>query len=98
MTRKLRIKSPTTPAGEDPMVTISNQEKQIDMLLKRIEQLMLQVDTYASDCRKAESALGTANDQIASLQVKISDMRAVATRMMGWQDAALTFFDRTNRK
>jgi len=98
MTSKSSIKPPPIPSGEDPLITIGNQEKQLDMLLKRIETLTEQCDTYANDCRQAEATCDIATAEIKRLEAKVSDMRVIATRMLGWQDAALVFFDKINGK
>ena len=92
MTRKSGIKPPPIPPGEDPMVTIGTQEKQIDMLLKRIETLTEQCDTYAKDCREAEMKLDEVCARVKILESKVTDMRAAAVRMLGWQDAARELF------
>ena len=98
MTSKSSIKPPPIPSGEDPLITIGNQEKQLDMLLKRIEVLTEQCDTYAKDCRQAEAACDIATAEIKRLEAKVADMRVIATRMLGWQDAALVFFDKISGK
>ncbi len=98
MTRKPRIKPPPVPAGEDPLITIGNQEKQIDMLLKRIETLTAQVDTYARDCRKAEEAFEAAEFRIKTLESNTLNMRATHTRLAGWQDCAREMFDKLVRE
>ena len=76
-----RIKAPKIPVNEDATVTISNQERQINMLLSRVEQLTEQNV-------ELELNLQGQREMVSSLSGEISSLQDVVARMEGWRDCA----------
>ena len=76
-----RIKAPKIPVNEDATVTISNQERQINMLLSRVEQLTEESDDWR---HKFEGQFKVAG----SLAEENGKLLAVVARMEGWRDCA----------
>jgi len=88
MSRKPIIKAPPIPKQEDPAVTIDMQDKQINMLLARIEQLTEQVDTYAKDCRKAEEVSDKTQMKLDDIRQHSFELEHIKSRLLGWQCCA----------
>ena len=72
-----RVKPPPIPQGEDPQVTISNQNIQIDILLDRIAKL-------TRDLEVANAQL----EMQRGLAAELGKLQSVVNRMEGWKDCA----------
>jgi FtsZ-binding cell division protein ZapB len=80
MTRKHGIRAPTRPRNEDAATTMSNQDKQITLLINRVEQLMGERD-------EAVGKVGRLEDQVDNLKTENDHMNRAHIRLLGWQDA-----------
>ncbi len=88
MTRKPTLKAPPIPKSENPAITLANQERQINMLLARIEQLTEQVDTYAKDCRHAEEVSDKTQMKLDDMRQHSFELEHIKSRLLGWQCCA----------
>ena len=88
MTRKHGIRAPRKPKGEDPQVTIANQDKQIKLLIDRVDFLTKEVEFHqhryerSGESHRSERAIWDASMQ------DFNDKSIAYTRIQGWQDCA----------
>jgi hypothetical protein len=83
-----RIRPPRKPKGEDLAVTIANQDKQIVLLLDRIEDLRKERNVWEHDCKQAEGKSDFAQLEILELKTEIEAVKSANTRLLGYQDCA----------
>ena len=75
------IHPPKTPAVEDPEVTIAMQERQINMLISRVEQL---TEENGELQRKFNGHFETTGD----LAAQVGNLQSVVSRLEGYRDFA----------
>lgn len=81
MTRKHGIRAPRIPPKEDSAVTIANQARQIQTLLTRCDELVVERNRWLDACQVRDLEI----EQLAS---EADNLRAVVARMEGWRDCA----------
>jgi mannitol-1-phosphate/altronate dehydrogenase len=79
---------PRKPRGESAKVTIAMQDKQISMLVNRVEQLLKERDIWKHDCNQAEEVADNVQHQLKGLDHILRSTEAAHTRLLGWQDCA----------
>lgn len=99
MTRKHGIRAPRKPRGESAAVTISNQDKQIKLLIDRcatlekdnrslIEGSISVRDAWDEEALLWQKKYQEMQDEIASYRLAYEAITEAAQRMRGWQDLA----------
>lgn len=84
MTRKHGIRPSRRPRKEDPYVTIGNQDKQIKLLIERIQILNRQIESGEAVVQQLNHSLDVARDKVQTCD----DLQNIIQRMKGWQDCA----------
>jgi len=75
------IRAPRKPKGELAKVTIANQDKQIKLLIDRVQEI--------SEAREKILVEADISDGLAKdANRRVDDMRLVIERLQGWQDCA----------
>lgn len=85
---KTRVRPPRKPRGEDPAVTIANQDRQIKMLIERVEFLRKRELELMEERNKALDEIQSHRETGESLCYRIDQMEKAHTRTQGWQDCA----------
>lgn len=85
---KSKIRPPRKPRGEDPKVTIANQEKQIELLIARCQNLHKENNELAESLRVEQATLHVSRDLCDQHRNRYESLQQVQTRMLGWQDCA----------
>ena len=83
-----RIKPPRKPRGEDPTVTIANQDMQIRNLIERCIVLSADNLKMEQDRDRLIRELDIHRDAGERLMDKLSQMEKAHVRLSGWQDCA----------
>ena len=100
MTRgtKQTVKPPRKPKGEDPQVTIGNQDKQIKLLTERIVAVVKERDDLQSKWHRQSDQVVKLNAEVSAqkreigyLHTKLRDADMVHERTKGWMDCAREF-------
>ena len=92
---KAKIKPPRAPKGESPKVTIANQERQINLLITRLEtvnrdnqSLEKERDDWKRLAEDVQEELSARNTLSAEQDTGLADMERAYDRLLGWQDCA----------
>lgn len=95
MTSKSGIRPPRPPKRESPAVTIAMQQRQIEMLVDRMEVMRkreLELTTERNNAndrtREKEAEVGIAYQRLQASDDKLVRMELAMERMLGWQDCA----------
>lgn len=78
---KSKIRPPRKPRGEDPKVTIANQERQITLLIDRVTAL-------ERDNRTMKQERDLVYNMAAHDKERVAQAEATHKRLLGWQDCA----------
>jgi|SRR5882724_1407186 len=82
------IRAPKAPKGEDPSVTINNQDMQIKALINRCEELRKERDELNKSREAMEEAWVAANEMASGLAESLSKLQEGHSRLLGWQNCA----------
>ena len=89
------IRPPRRPKGEDPEVTIANNELGIKLLIERVQVLtkerddsLRHIDGLNDELRQQRSYAASISQECASLRTKLADAGSALNRIHGWQDCA----------
>lgn len=95
MTSKSGIRPPGPPKRESPAVTIAMQQRQIEMLVDRMEVMRkreLELTTERNNAndrtREREAEIGFVYERLRDSEGKLVKMERVMERLSGWQDCA----------
>ena len=83
-----RITPPRKPKGEDPADTIAMQDRQINMLINRIEQLTGDLAESHKEKESVERSWTATSDMIVETSHRLDKVSAANTRLLGYQDCA----------
>jgi hypothetical protein len=98
MTRKSGIKPPPTPKFEDPYVTLSIQDKQIDALVNRIAELGHERDSFRRMHEMSEAHERSMQEILDKTCKDFDEQVKAYTRLLGWQDCAREMIDKLSGK
>jgi len=82
------IRAPKAPKGEDPSVTINNQDMQIKVLIDRCEVLRKERDELKKASESFEQAWLASNEMASGLAESLSKLQEGHSRLLGWQNCA----------
>ena len=83
-----RIKPPRKPKGEDLSITVANQDRQIVLLLDRIEELRKECDYRQVQQERAQESFKSER-AIFDESARDYNAKSIANyRLLGWQDCA----------
>jgi hypothetical protein len=80
------------PPGEDLVVTVANQDRQIQVLIDRVEELRKERDVLGLKVRVQMEDIARHKDAGESLSEEVFRLKYVIARMEGWQDCAREIF------
>ncbi len=83
-----QISPPRKPKGEDPYVTLANQEHQIMLLISRIEHLTEELAESTKQREALEQSWVTLSDEMNRIHQELDQVKAANTRLLGFQDCA----------
>ena len=96
-----KIRPPRIPRNEKYKITIGNQERQIETLISRVQELADDRDRYNLIAQKHQANLQELKNEFKDIKQKFSysegrnkDLQIVLSRMSGWQDCAREIFER----
>ena len=83
-----QISPPRRPKGEDPYVTIVNQEHQIKLLIARVQHLTDELAESNKQREALEQSWVSLSDEHTRLADQLGKVQAANTRLLGFQDCA----------
>ena len=83
-----QISPPRKPKGEDPYVTLANQEHQIMLLISRIEHLTEELAESTKQREALEQSWVSLSDEHTRLVDQLAKVQSANTRLLGFQDCA----------
>lgn len=86
--RQHKIRAPRKPRGEDLSVTMANQDRQIQLLIDRVEELRKERDELGRKVSFQMADIERLRDEVESYRLTYEAMTEAANRMRGWQDCA----------
>lgn len=98
MTSKSGIRPPRPPKRESPAVTIAMQQKQIEMLVDRMEVLRKREFELGNQINMANDRSKELEEQRKYFENKHKLLQLAYIRMEGFQDCAREVFDRLLEK
>jgi chromosome segregation ATPase len=82
------IKPPSKPRSEAVLVTISNQDRQIELLIARVEHLTNELAESTKQREALEQSWTSLSDEYTRVSDQLSKISAANTRILGFQDCA----------
>jgi len=82
------IRAPKTPKGEDPAITMANQDLQIKVLIDRCEELRKERDELKKSHEIIEQSWMGSNEMASGLAESLSKLQEGHSRLLGWQNCA----------
>lgn len=83
-----KIRKPKIPRGEDPQVTIKNQERLISFLVDRCQQWQKRIDSLHNMDQSIQKSHELEREIFNRTARELNDKTNAYTRMLGWQDCA----------
>jgi chromosome segregation ATPase len=83
-----RIKPPNKPRDEPVLVTIENQDRQITLLISRVEHLTSELAESTKQREALEQSWSSLSDEYTRLSDQLGKVQAANTRLLGFQDCA----------
>jgi chromosome segregation ATPase len=83
-----QISQPRRPKGEDPYVTIVNQEHQIKLLIDRVQHLTEELAESNKQREALEQSWSSLSDEYTRISDQLGKVQAANTRLQGFQDCA----------
>lgn len=82
------VSAPRKPKGEDPYVTIVNQDHQIKLLIDRMQHLTDELAESTKQREALEQSWVTLSDEMNRIHQELDQMKRANTRLLGFQDCA----------
>lgn len=86
--RKYGIRPPRKPRGENPKVTIANQDKQIKLLIRRCFDLETARNTSNARLTEAKGQHEVISGMFEDQRQQYAELSDAFSRLSGWQDCA----------
>lgn len=86
--RKHGIRPPRKPRGENPKVTIANQDRQIKLLIERCEELRVENEYHQQTFKRMQAAHAEERSIFDQTCADLNARNIEHTRLLGWQDCA----------
>ncbi len=83
-----QISPPRKPKGEDLAVTVENQDRQIRLLIDRVQHLTDELAESNKQHLALEESWVALSDEHTRLADQLSKVQAANTRLLGFQDCA----------
>jgi len=83
-----RIHPPKMPKGEDPAVTIANQDLQIKLLTERVVELKKNSDDNYESAKQWRQKQTSTQETLSRAREEFKKLESAYTRLQGWQDCA----------
>lgn len=82
------IRAPKAPKGEDPAITMANQDLQIKVLIDRCEELRKERDSLQRFLDESRNANKSMFEQCGEMADAADRKEKANTRLLGFQDCA----------
>lgn len=86
--RKHGIRPPRKPRGENPKVTIGNQDKQIKLLIRRCFDLETACNTSNARLTEAKGQYEAVSAMLEDQRQQYDNLAHDFSKLSGWQDCA----------